>query len=393
MSQQMHAPRRSWIVGAVAGLHARKPLRERDVADRPLLDTVRWISAAVVVLGHSMGLVFARNSISAGLLDPLDFLSGLRGPAVTMFFVISGYLVGGGVLERARGFRWKPYAVARFSRIYIVLIPAILLICLLDGIAFRIDPASPVYNAIWPSGVLGSVPIVDHYAPINWVVTILSLAGVVAAPLGTGNALWSLGYEWVFYFVFPLLVVPFARFRSLLVPLVPITLLLGVLIVAGRPIDAAFFAIWIAGAYARVLNDYADVPGWLAWAGALVAAAALVVSHFGAVNAAMLVMGLGFSLYLSRRPAGERGLSRRVDRLLADSSYSLYVTHFPVVIFLAFLFHRAGLLPVSGLPLNGLSLAMVAAMMIASLALAWAFGVLFEQRTGRFRAWIDRRLA
>ncbi|WCT73617.1 acyltransferase [Sphingomonas naphthae] len=370
-------------------MHRREPLRERTVADRPLLDTIRWMSAALVAIGHAMGLIFTRNMAGPSRLDPLDFLGDLRGPAVIFFFVISGYLVGGGVLERAQGFRWKSYAIARFSRIYIVLIPAILLICLLDGAAHWIDPASPLYAGVWPSGVLGTEPIDTRYVPINWVATFLSLGGLLAAPVGTGNALWSLGYEWVFYFVFPLLVLPLARFRSLLLPLIPIVAVLALLVACGRAIDASFFAMWIAGAYARVLNDHADVPRWLGWAGVLIAMVALIASQFLKPNPCFLTLAFGFALYLSRRPAGERGLSRRFDRPLADISYSLYVTHFPLIIFLGFLLHRAGYLPTAGLGVGVLSLAMLAGMTVASFALAWLFGRLFEQRTDSLRKWLS----
>ena len=382
--------RSAWIGEALVSLHARRVVHERDAMARPLLDAVRWISAATVVFGHAIGLIFTRATAGPSHFGLFDMLSDLRGPAVAFFFVISGYLVGGGVLARSSRFRLRSYAIARFSRIYIVLVPAILLMCLLDGTAHLTDPASPVYAGIWPSRVLGSEPIDARYAPINWAVTVLSLESVVAPPAGSANALWSLGYEWVFYFVFPLIVVPLARFESLLLPLLPIGILMAVLVLLGRPFDAAYFGIWVLGAYARVMTDHANVPRLVARAGLLLSAVALIAGQFALPTSCVLLVGVGFACYLARFERGERGISEQRDRALADISYSLYVTHFPVLIFLTFIANRVGLLPVSGLAPGPLPLALLLAYLVAAFATAWLFGWLFERRTDLLRAYLSR---
>ncbi len=48
---------------------------------------------------------------------------------VVVFFVLSGFLVGGAVIERARGGKafMRNYLIDRTSRIYVVLVPTILL--------------------------------------------------------------------------------------------------------------------------------------------------------------------------------------------------------------------------------------------------------------------------
>src|SRR5204863_1384009 len=59
----------------------------------------------------------------------LYFLSGYGHTAVVVFFVLSGFLVGGTVIRSDRNGRWswRGYVLQRGTRLYVVLIPALLL--------------------------------------------------------------------------------------------------------------------------------------------------------------------------------------------------------------------------------------------------------------------------
>ncbi len=380
--------RSGWIGEMLAGLHGRTVLHTRERPDRPLLDSIRWLSAAAVALGHGAGLVVARAPHARGVFDPLSFLVDLRGPAVLLFFVISGYLVGGGVLVRGAAFRWRRYAVTRFARIYIVLVPAVLLIAALDWSAHLIDPASPVYGGHWQSDVAGNHAAITRYLPLNWLVTLLSIESWVAPPIGTGDPLWSLGYEWVYYFTFPLLALPFAR-RSLWWPLAPVAAIALAMTLAGGKFQAMYMGIWVAGAYARVLTEHARVPRWVQFGGVALAIAGLLLGHLVHQQLSTL-FGLGAAIALARFGAGERAIFPRLDRRLADRSYSLYVTHFSVMMWLVFFANRAGWVGPAGLPLGATSLALVAALGVAAALVAWAFGRAFEDRTAALRDWLLR---
>jgi peptidoglycan/LPS O-acetylase OafA/YrhL len=84
---------------------------------RPLLETIRWISAGLVALGHAIGLVVASDTDATIANAVLRYFNGLSGGCVIVFFVLSGYLVGGGVLLRRDRFNWRDCTVARFPRI------------------------------------------------------------------------------------------------------------------------------------------------------------------------------------------------------------------------------------------------------------------------------------
>ena len=58
---------------------------------------------------------------------------------VLMFFAISGFLIGGGALEKTRAgdFSFSLYFINRFTRIYIVLLPALLLVWVMDVVGLK----------------------------------------------------------------------------------------------------------------------------------------------------------------------------------------------------------------------------------------------------------------
>jgi peptidoglycan/LPS O-acetylase OafA/YrhL len=362
-----------------------------------LLDTVRWILAGLVALGHAIGLVVAPHADASTANAVLRYFNGLSGGCVIVFFVLSGYLVGGGVLLRRDRFSWRDYTVARFSRIYVVMIPAILLVITLDHLADALAPDSPVYHAVWAPGALGQRSVMSSYSPLDWTGTFLGLASIIGKPLGSGGPLWSLGNEWLFYFLFPAVVVPMRRVPGWLATGAACAALMVALVILHRTPTAAFFLIWMMGGAARVAVQKHAVPRWMAIAGAALAVCAFLVS--GAIHHRLLdvTLGFGFATFLARYDGNERGLSRKLDSRLAGASYSLYVCHLTVMAFITMLFHRAGLIPQSGwVAFDVGDVAYIAmllcAMLVPALAVAWLFARLFEDRTELLRNALSRHL-
>lgn len=68
-------------------------------------------------------------------------MSGEWTRAVVVFFLLSGWLVGGSLLNKAtREGAFKDYAIDRMTRLWIVLMPTFILILGLGILAARIDP-------------------------------------------------------------------------------------------------------------------------------------------------------------------------------------------------------------------------------------------------------------
>src|SRR5690348_5650474 len=98
------------------------------------LDLVRFLAALLVVSAHVRGTVFREYSALAAdsrnlAVASFFALTRLGHEAVIVFFVLSGYLVGGRAFERIARGRFVPgeYAVDRITRIWIPLVLALLL--------------------------------------------------------------------------------------------------------------------------------------------------------------------------------------------------------------------------------------------------------------------------
>lgn len=357
--------------------------------ERVLLDTVRWISALMVGLGHALGLVFRRDGSLPSHI--VWYLADMRGAWVMLFFVLSGYLVGGNFAVRQSNFDPGQYFIARFSRIYIVLLPALALTLALDGGAHIWAADNAVYSHPWPNGVLGDTSVFSRY---NWqsaVASVFSIEPFIGTGIGSNGVLWSLGYEWVFYFVFPVVVLAagFVAGRLRLpksataCALVIATAVLLVVIHQGW--GALFWLVWTSGALAHVLVETGRVPVWLRWSGAVLCVGGLLAAPFVNAKLSIVMIGFGFAAFLSLFPKAERGIDGRADKLLAGFSYSFYVVHLPILAFLTLVFVKAGLIVPGGVAVGVVGWACLAVMMTAAVAVAYVFGRLFEDNTDRVR--------
>ncbi len=358
---------------------------------RPLLDKVRWLSALLVAAGHAIALL--NDPLHGNLL--LKAVAEMRSPAVIVFFVLSGYLVGGVVIKGFPNFQLRRYAIARFARIYIVLIPALLLTVLIDGAVFHFDHLNPLFSQVWPGGALGSTPVFARYTVGGALASLLCLEPLIAEPLGSAGSLWSLGNEWIYYFAFPALFAAglgLGGFRAVTVLAFGSALLVAVL----SRMEAAFWLAWLAGAYAntvdlsRILRS-ARLTQTLRCAGFAAGIAGIALGSWLGMRVCIIVISVaGFVLLATGSPV-ERPPGRSLDQSLAGFSYSLYVTHLQIMTLLAAMLFRSGLLPQTGIrsPLSVMALAL--AMLGICIAVAYGFATLFEDRTADFARWLTRR--
>src|SRR5580692_6870518 len=103
---------------------------------------VRGLAAIAVLVSHWRNfflLDWQGLPHHTPLLAVLYFVTGFGHEAVIIFFVLSGYLIGGHVVQACRRNRWswKRYALDRLTRLGIVLVPALLLCLVLDSIGIH----------------------------------------------------------------------------------------------------------------------------------------------------------------------------------------------------------------------------------------------------------------
>src|SRR5665213_1691726 len=135
---------------------------------------------------------------------------------------------------------WKSYLLKRGTRLYVVLVPALILTAFWDTAARHFTTALanqstdvPLYANIVSSS--RGVPAL--------ICNLLFLQTICSPPYGSNVALWSLSWEWWYYILFPccLMIAKSVRRVEYGVLALLIVLLVGWQI-------AAYFAIWLMGA-------------------------------------------------------------------------------------------------------------------------------------------------
>lgn len=154
-----------------------------NVAVSVFLDVVRFAAALVVFFCHVSG-----KRLTGGLLWQLESYGS---EAVTVFFVLSGYVVAYVVSTREKSA--TEYAISRVARIYSVALPALVTTFVLDTLGYYISEG--MYSGSWgysPQGQLQQFVSGLFFVHKIWYLNI---------PQGSNFAYWSLGYEVWYYLI------------------------------------------------------------------------------------------------------------------------------------------------------------------------------------------------
>jgi peptidoglycan/LPS O-acetylase OafA/YrhL len=350
---------------------------------------MRGAAALAVAAGHTRGLFFADMAQVHGPSLPLKLLYGatsLGHQAVVVFFVLSGFLIGKSVLRswQAGEWSWRAYLINRGSRLYVVLIPALLLTAGFDWAGSHLSSGGWVYRTIL--GNFGAAPFAANYTLPALLGSAAFLNTIITPCFGSNGPLWSLANEFWYYLLFPALVCVI-RLRSAARERLAYACLLGaVLWFVGRSISL-YFLIWLMGALVAKLTLSAR-RRWgegLALASAGLAAACGVAFWAGDQAAISdFVLGAAVSalvwLAWSNRDFGVTGAYRWTAGVFAGFSYTLYATHFPLLVLL-----RADLLPKERWQPSFASLVFASAVLAGVLLFAYAVSRVTEARTESVR--------
>ncbi|HEY1216767.1 MAG TPA: acyltransferase [Bryobacteraceae bacterium] len=368
------------------------------------LNVIRTASALLVVLGHVRILLFEdyaeapHNAASALLYS----FTSLGSEAVIVFFVLSGYWVGGGVIGklRSRAFAWSSYASGRLTRLWLDLLPALVLTFVVDQVGRSLFQAADIYaNTTQYAGV----PDAPSYSWSTLLGNVFFVQSIHVSEYGLNKPLWSLAYEFWYYAIFPGLLTAFwkgGRTRDRVVG--GIVFLFGVA-VAG-PEVLMLFPAWLVGAgvaawrqpIGRALSrlERRTLSG-LRFGALIAMLGAMVVAHqvslpsrLGAWIVAVAAGCLVSLFAVDLDWVGSRGRALTAVSSTANFSYSIYAIHMPVVALVA-----AILVPDfrQRWPLDGLH-GLIGLLIVGMLAtLSWLFAKATEQRTDAVRAWITVR--
>lgn len=362
------------------------------------LDGLRGLAAFYVMVGHSRGLLWEGYSLGF-LKHPSTYTIAekamvyllscfiLGHQAVFFFFVLSGFVIHLRYAKRmvSEGknatFDWANFIRRRAKRLFPPLILAMVLTFALDSLGSGLGYG--IYFHRTPYPLLNS--IVKDHTLTTCVGNLLFLMDTYVPAWGSDGPLWSLKFEWWFYMLYPIFW--FLSKRSIVMP----TIVLIVLFVL-----SFYPALWAVRLFPHV---FSAMLAW--WFGVLLADVYchridVTYRHLSILSILLCVLpfikgspvildmlwALSFAGLISLFFfVQQKGLSLRpleVFKPLGDMSYTLYVTHHPVLILMSgWLMSRneAQLLPKS--------LWYVLCGILVSLALAYPLHLIVERPFAR----------
>jgi peptidoglycan/LPS O-acetylase OafA/YrhL len=322
-------------------------------------DFFRGASALVVCLGHLRNAIlvdYTELTHSNIALKVFYFLTSLGHQAVIVFFVLSGYFVGGAVLRTGSKFTWSDYLISRLTRLWVVLIPCLFITWMIGLIVEHNTPSVILgsYFESWHSG-----PKFGEYSDgfnTLWA-NIFFMQTIIAPVFGLNSPLWSLANEFWYYILFPLLLTVIGRlyiknYFALFASLFSIIILIFFL---PKTILTSFF-IWMLGVGAYVCQFKIKLLRQGAISSLLIVAfllfiLAIMTSKLSSWSNVTLIepdfmIGLSFAflcLILSNVsfPETRWPLLAKYTINLSEISYSLYLSHFPLVILIASVIYQS----------------------------------------------------
>ena len=339
------------------------------------LDGLRGLAAFYVLVFHARWLLWEgyltgyvthpdHYSLVGKVLAHVFLAFSYGHQMVMLFFVLSGFVIHLRYATRLKQqdsarFGWRAYVWRRAKRLY----PPLLFTMILT---FGLDQLGKVWGfPIYSMPTVLNLDIRPIHDPLTAVGNLLFTMSVYVAPWGMNGALWSLAYEWWFYMIYPIFwwltrrSIPVANgtmaalyVLSFFPALWPVALF--------RVVFSAMLAWWFGVLLADIYVGRYKLPLWKIAPASflLIALAPLTILAPPQLPALQVVEDTLWALAFAGVVAGLMAWKNRggslslLERLkpLGDMSYTLYVIHFPILIFISgWLMSRS---PTQALPEN-----------------------------------------
>ena len=357
-----------------------------------LLNCSRGIAALLVLFFHirtTLAVPYEQLRTHTILARLLYTISTFGHDAVIIFFVLSGFLVGGAVLRidmREREGVWH-YGIDRAVRIAPVLFATTAFAVLLQHVDARAGCAD------MPTTIVGNA-----FAAQN----------LLVSPLCNNLPLWSISNEVAYYFMFPVIVAAISgQGGTRLAYLSGGVLLIVVLSLALTPLDdtniVIDFPLWLIGAALWFFPEKTYRFGALAL---LALGAAFVFGRLDVAKANFwlrdIFLATAFATLLltaTNRTLPQAGILAVIvghlvgaGRWLADISFSLYVTHYPLIRLYAYFALSHGGQEQRFTSVTPRFLLVFASLSVTCVLVAAIFSAVFERPRGFLKRALFRRL-
>ena len=302
------------------------------------LDLLRSLAAFFVVANHIGEALFR---FEHGL-DPVNLVAFqffyLGHQAVMVLFVVSGFLIGRAAMQCVvKGSQSAfDYGVDRMTRIYVVLLPALLIGFVSDQILAHVA-SGPDFDYV-----------MERTSFLIFLGNLVGLQTVLVPTFGSNGPLWSLACELWYYVMFPaFLVALFGRSRRS--RWMGAAVLMGAFAIISEDI-LRYGTVWCLGVLCW-LPRRRLAPKWLAWS--LLACCLATANNeylwaHGWGFPHIVVTGLSVALILNAHRHDRSVVQARggiLSKFFAKFTYSLYLYHYPPLMILTALLVGHGFVP------------------------------------------------
>ena len=351
------------------------------------IDWLRFIAAFMVVVCHARShhwMDYANLSPVSHTLIIKSFFALTRAGLewVVVFFVLSGFLVGGGVISKVlnRRFHILHFSIDRFTRIWIPLIPA-----------FALSIVVGFYCGI-------------PFSTTTLLGNILAMQGVCCDVFSHNAPLWSLSYEiWFYVLIGAIAVILCNAWRARRVSVIVLLISLAIF----TRLNAALLGCWLLGAFCFFLVSDQKNRGFLI-VGLCIGLLGMLLSQlqadslsfskngllrfFPSRDVSSLIESVGIGFFIASIcilvPRGKTMIAvEDLGTKLAAWSYTLYLTHFPVLLLIEHFY------PERYHAISGFTILLFTLKVTACLVTAWSLYLPFEARTPQIRGWLRDKTA
>lgn len=367
------------------------------------LDCLRALAALLVVAGHLRNLLFLDYpSVHHDMWIKMFYaITSLGSQAVFVFFALSGYWVGGWVLRHwQRGdFSWANHLFRRLLRLWIVLLPALVLTFVACEIGQRLFAHNPLYVGSAAFNGLAPAHLTRQLSWLSALGNVFFLQPTWVNGYGNNGSLWSLGYEFWYYLLFPTFLALASGKRQIGRLLLCVGSIAALVVLLGYQ-GTALFSAWLVGAAAAWISEPArkmalryipvsrlGLSQLVVFSFAWLVCALMQVAHIPA-PAAALTDALAAAFFIVLASVEVEGIGRGTNLILttghsvARFSYTLYATHLPLAVLLVAALDPSGKRYSPGL--HPLMLAILA--LVILLVASFGLFLVFERHTDAWRA-------
>jgi peptidoglycan/LPS O-acetylase OafA/YrhL len=365
------------------------------------LDLIRGIAALIVFFSHFRNLFFLDYPSLSNpnwLTKGFYFATGFGHESVVIFFVLSGAVIGHAVHSSVTSLSWDwgKYLQRRLTRLYIVLVPALVATFAWDHIGMAVFGPGNIYGGDTLGGNVIAWDVGSRSSIAIYLGNLFFLQSIAFPAAGSNGPLWSLSYEFWYYLLFPCVWIGMSH--NVTKSKRSFHWIAALLILAFLPMKlSSYFLIWLGGALAAIAHARGGISknnaSMLTLVSGVLCLVALVVIRTTPFMYSDFALGVCFALFLfgllncnsdHRELCSTRWVA--AVRLLAGMSFSIYVCHLPILTFLRSYF-------VSGARWNPTFWNLLQSVALASICLAYFywFAHLTEHRTDRIRRYFEVR--